>query len=599
MPSRYLIISEDENLVRAWESQLPPGLAVRLNAAGQSLSKSRYAGILVVIVEAAHLEVVPKECSHAHLLVVGDEDDTNVVVYRTSWRGRVLVQSVEESKYRLRQIATLCMEHAELTNIIGGVRALRGPPSLVPDYRGKWEVEEGDRGCGAIWEFVANALEYLHSKSDLIRECVKGYRLLLECSQVKFFGKSEDGYSAAREPGEREKLAVEDPLVALLRDSPVILDGRNWPDDCDPVSVLSIRNWMELWNCRLVVPVHENGELLGIVVCGVRNDGISYDLRRRSYAVRLARAMAQLLSLNSWLEEVDIENRYNIEYRKQFPNTLIINQDEVPPQGLPLAVRRLISAIKTSRSAQYLRATIDQPFRVSGGFSQDTERIWVAWEEASAEVYEHECLKRRERLALLKELALTLNHELGNALVSLAILADPHSAVPKVLHPPIREDIRRLTALNDQISQLAGIQELSPEYLDIRLLVAGIGERYGFPTEICSEPLVLHIIPKLIELALNVVASCLTEGRDTHSSHGISLQLRSAGVGQSMIALISFRGNDMTLEGILPQPVAESPPNQGRMLLFIAKEIMFLHHGLIHSGPGLESSEIMITLRHL
>jgi hypothetical protein len=40
-------------------------------------------------------------------------------------------------------------------------------------------------------------------------------------------------------------------------------------------------------------------------------------------------------------------------------------------------------------------------------------------------------------------------------------------------------------------------------------------------------------------------------------------------------------------------------PNQGRITVFLAKEILRLHRGEIHAGPGIEGTEILISLRRL
>ncbi len=38
-------------------------------------------------------------------------------------------------------------------------------------------------------------------------------------------------------------------------------------------------------------------------------------------------------------------------------------------------------------------------------------------------------------------------------------------------------------------------------------------------------------------------------------------------------------------------------PNHGRTGVFLAKEILRLHHGNIHAGPGMEGTEILISVR--
>ena len=64
-----------------------------------------------------------------------------------------------------------------------------------------------------------------------------------------------------------------------------------------------------------------------------------------------------------------------------------------------------------------------------------------------------------------------------------------------------------------------------------------------------------------------------------------------------MTALFSIKGKQLELEGILPEPTEGAVPNQGRMGVFLAKEVLRLHRGEIHAGPGLEGTEILISLR--
>ncbi len=73
--------------------------------------------------------------------------------------------------------------------------------------------------------------------------------------------------------------------------------------------------------------------------------------------------------------------------------------------------------------------------------------------------------------------------------------------------------------------------------------------------------------------------------------------MRSAGHGADLTALLSLKGKNLELEGILPEPVAGAVPNQGRLGVFLAKEILRLHHGEIHAGPGMEGTEILISVR--
>jgi hypothetical protein len=79
----------------------------------------------------------------------------------------------------------------------------------------------------------------------------------------------------------------------------------------------------------------------------------------------------------------------------------------------------------------------------------------------------------------------------------------------------------------------------------------------------------------------------------------LALKVRSTGTGADMTALLSLKGKGLELEGILPEPIDGAVPNQGRLGVFLAKEILRLHEGEIHAGPGMEGTEILISLRKL
>lgn len=79
----------------------------------------------------------------------------------------------------------------------------------------------------------------------------------------------------------------------------------------------------------------------------------------------------------------------------------------------------------------------------------------------------------------------------------------------------------------------------------------------------------------------------------------MKLQVRSTGFGSDQTALISLEGSGLELEGILPEPIENAVPNQGRLGVLLAKEILRLHHGEIHAGPGMDGTEILVSLRGL
>ena len=107
----------------------------------------------------------------------------------------------------------------------------------------------------------------------------------------------------------------------------------------------------------------------------------------------------------------------------------------------------------------------------------------------------------------------------------------------------------------------------------------------------------LSVVPSLVEFSLQAILDSVVENRPELGKHGLSIQLRAAGEGDQLTALIAIKGEKLELEGILPLPEPSSIPSHGRIGVFIAKEIIRLHGGEILSGPGFDDPEILISIR--
>jgi hypothetical protein len=118
-------------------------------------------------------------------------------------------------------------------------------------------------------------------------------------------------------------------------------------------------------------------------------------------------------------------------------------------------------------------------------------------------------------------------------------------------------------------------------------------------TETGQEPVALQVSRQLLEYALRALIRTVVENRAEDGAKDLVLKLRATGNEEEKVALISLRGKRLELEGILPEPVPDEVPNLGRIGVFLAKEILRLHHGEIHAGPGLEGTEILISIRSL
>jgi len=387
--------------------------------------------------------------------------------------------------------------------------------------------------------------------------------------------------------------------VGLLENHPAVIDGANWDGPSDPVAELAVRNRLALWGARLLVPVHDNGRLLGLIALGVRDDGQPYDECDRARAVFFARLLRHFLAKSSHFGRLQhLAEQVNLG-AKYLPATLVLGPDENAPRHVPLVVRDLIGQVRRVREVCRVAPSEGQPFRVNAGVVAETGGVWAFWQEASGEVHDAAARQRAGRRGLLRELALTLSHELGNALVSLATfrLSTPEQPLPPAIIETVKSDVTKLEELNNHLALMQTLHEADSAPVDMRELAQGIGHSLGLRVEVGPDPVMLAVNKKLLDFSLRSLIRTVTENRGELGARELVLQVRSTGVGAELTTLISLKGKNLELEGILPEPAEGDVPNLGRMGVFLAKEILRLHHGEIHAGPGMEGTEILISVR--
>jgi hypothetical protein len=117
--------------------------------------------------------------------------------------------------------------------------------------------------------------------------------------------------------------------------------------------------------------------------------------------------------------------------------------------------------------------------------------------------------------------------------------------------------------------------------------------------EVGPDVVPLTVAKGLLEFSLRALIATIIENRSALDAGGLVLQVRSTGKGAELTALLSLKGKHLELEGIFPEPTDLEVPNQGKLGVFLAKEVLRLHQGEIHAGPGMDGMEILISLRNL
>jgi len=592
MPTLVILATSDSALAEAWERQLPPGrMALRLDS--QVFSLGTAPGFAAVIVLDATAEAaLPPSLARCPTIYVGEPRSLPFEQARMSGRAKVYL-SYEESAVRLRELLPLVEEVSEKQSMVDMLtEKFRRTESARP------VVRTAPADAAELWDFLEGAVENLDTRDRLIAEFRRASRYLLRASHTVFFLREADGFRADRGTS---FFSADDPLVVFFENHPAVIDGTNWDGPADPISELAVRNRLALWGARLLVPVHDNGRLLGLIALGVRDDGEAYDEADRARAIFFARLLRHFLAksahfsrLNHLAEQASLGAKY-------LPGTLVLGANENAPRHVPLIVRDLIGQARTSHEVCRVTPSEGQPFRASAGLVAETGGVWACWQEASAEVHDAAARQRAGRRGVLRELALTLSHELGNALVSLATFrfSTPEQPLPAAIIETVKSDVVKLEALNNHLGLMQTLHEADSAPVDIRELAQSIGHSLGFRVEVGPDPVILSANKKLLDFALRALIGTVAENRGALGSKELSLQVRSTGVGTELTALLSLKGKTLELEGILPEPTDGEVPNLGRLGVFLAKEILRLHRGEIHAGPGMEGTEILISVRKL
>ena len=506
-----------------------------------------------------------------------------------SGRARLYL-SYEESATRLRDLLPLVEELAEKESLV----------ALLTEKNRRTEpvrpIAHAAADAAELWDFLEGAVENLDSRERLVAEFRRASRHLLRASHTVFFLREADGFRADRGT---LFFPADDPLVAFFEAHPVVVDGLNWSSPAELVAELAVRNRLALWGARLLVPVHDNGRLLGLISLGVRDDGQPYSEADHGRAVFFARLLRHLLTKSSQYSRLHLLAEQANLGAKYLPSTVVLRPSENAPRHLPLVVRDLIGQARRTREVCRVIPSEAQPFRASAGLVTETGGVWAFWQEASGELQDAAERQRAGRRALLRELGLTLNHELGNALVSLATFrfSTPEHPLPPAIFEAAKSDIAKLEILNSQIAMLPSLHEAEIAPVDIREIAQRVAGSIGVRVEVGPEPVVIAVCAKLLEFGLRSMIKTVTENRIELGPREMALQVRSTGTGAETTALLSLKGKHLELEGILPEPVEGAVPNQGRLGVFLAREILRLHHGEIHAGPGMEGTEILISVR--
>lgn len=543
MSTLVVLATADAALADEWARQIPPGRTVLRLDSDQFPNSVPATLAAVVVLDAAAESRLPSAFARCPTIYVGEPRSRPFEQAKQLGRARVFL-SYGECSARLPEFLPLVEELAEKQSILDLLieKARRAEPARL---LGRLPAT----GDAELWDFLEGAVESIETRDRLVAEFRRAARLILRASHVVFFLRDTDGFRADRGTS---YFAPDDPIVPYFESHPAIIDGNVWEVGSDPGAELAVRNRLALWGARLLVPVHDNGRLQGLIALGVRNDGQPYDEADRARVVFFARLLRHCLAKSvQWSRLTAVNDRLAIG-AKYLPSTLVLGPDEPMPPQVPLVVRELIGRVRRSREVCRAAPAEGQPFRAGAGLILETGGVWAFWQEASTEVHDAIAHQRLGRRGLLRELGLTLSHELGNALVSLATLRqlERNGPPPPPLLDAARSDISRLEALNRDLGLMQTLHEADSAAVDLREVIKSIGIALGVPVEVGPNPIRLSIARSLVEFSLRSLIQSMVENRSGRDLAPLALQLDSAGKGptsprscRSRAASLSWRGS--------------------------------------------------------
>lgn len=590
MPIPVILATPDAALAEAWARQCGGREVLRLGR--DALPVAGVAGVAaVVVLDSVWENSLPPEFAACPTVLVGFPRSRPFEQARLAGRAKAYL-SYEESTGSLEPLIPILTELAAAAAIAAlavvpaeCARSTSSPRHVVAD-----SISDGG--------VIAALFEQLSSPEGLDVEIRRIWRNELGAARADFFRLNGTRFETL---GVHESFVAEPALLSLLARNPLVLDGRTWSAGTIPEGALVVANLLARRAARLIVPVHENGRLLGLFLLGLREDGRDYGEPERVRAVALSRVMRLAITAADEIARLRSVERRAALAAAHLPAGLVLEAGEEPSAEVPLVVREVVGEARHLRSEVRREPNAEQPFRVRGGLIGGEGGVWVHWDDASSEVTAARERDRRNRRALLRELALTLSHELGNALVSLATFrqAGAERPLPPAMLETMRADIARLQQLNTHLGLMQTLHEAEPGQVDVKEVAQEIGRSLGLRVEMSSESAVISADRRLLDFALRSLLETVGENRGELGLRELALKVRRAGEGAETIALVSLKGRPLELEGVLPVPAEGAVPNQGHLKVLLAREILTLHHGDIHAGPGMEGTEILIAIRHL
>jgi len=601
MPATLILTTPDPGLESAWKSQLAPREPVSFSRAADLHREILRPGARVWVADINDPRTRHTAGTGTLVILVGQPHSLPFEQARQNRAARLFL-SYDESRSRLAESVALLEDiaekNAQLQSALERTRRLESAPPFPRETAPAAAGEPAES-----WDFLESSLEHLGDRARLLDEFRRAGRYLLKAGKVLFFLRAADSFTADREG---HRCEAGHPLALWLEEHPAALDPAAGSGPADPALDAPIRQLLTAWGTRLLVPLHSHSQLLGWIALGPRADGGPYRDADKGRAVLLARLLERCLERNAQLEDLQHSENQAALRAKYLPGARLLTRAALANADLPVEVRAVAGEALARQAVVVQPARPPHRLRVSAGPVPEIDGVWSLWEEAAPEIARIRADQELVRRELLRSLGLTLSHELSNPLVSLVTFSQMRargSAAPLVpgsaavaQEVALASDVQKLQRLAEHAAILGELAAPVATAVDLNPLLTEIAGHHGITTRFSEEPLAFSVDARLLRFAFHAIFEALSANRPDEGSKNLLLTLRASGTDAQRVAIITVEGRNLELDGILPLPEPGSTPNQGRLSVFLAREILRLHGGALQAGPGIRGTDIQISL---
>jgi signal transduction histidine kinase len=603
MPATLILTTPDPGLEAAWKKQLLPREPATFARPADLQRDLLRPGSRVWVTDVNDPRTRLASGAGTLIILVGQPHSVPFEQARQNRAARLFL-NYDESRTRLAESVGLLEEitdkNAQLQNALERTRRSESP---FPR-----EVAVNPAEPAESWDFLESALLHLGDRGRLLDEFRRAGRYILKAGRVLFFFREFDAFVS--DDGVHRCEAAH-PLALWLEDHPAALDFTHWAGPDDPTIEAPILQQLQSWGARLLIPLHTRGQLIGWMSLGPRADGAPYRPADVFRAVLHGRLLERCLERSAEIEALRRAESASTLHAKYLSGARVLSRPELTSTELPVEVRAVASEALHAGKIVVQPAGAPHRFRVKAGPAPEIDGVWVLWEEAAPEIERIRLELEKHRRDLFKNLSLTLSHELSNPLVSLVTFAQlltrgsnsphPTGAATLAHEVALTGEIQKLQRLAEHATLLGEIAQPVAQATDLNPLLAELAAARGLATRFSEEVLVFPVDPTLLRFAFGAIFDAIAANRPDEGVSNLILTLRTVGNDNPALrtAIVTIEGKRLELDGTLPLPEPGTTPNQGRLSVFLAREILRLHGGTLQAGPGIKGTDIQISFGSL